>query len=95
MAEKREPGKRVRVRIGADEILVARERPQAISANNILPVIVSDIRIDGARAEVTMRCGGAKLLARITAASVQRLELAAGVPAFAIIKSVTVEGGDA
>ena len=93
VAEKRETGTRLRVRIGADEILIAREKPVAISANNILPVIVSDVRLDGARADVTMRCGTAKLLARITAASVQRLELAAGVPAFAIIKSVTVEGG--
>lgn len=91
VAETREPGKRVRVRIGADEILVAREKPAAISANNILPVLVSDIRIDGLRAEVIMRCGGVKLLARITAASVQRLGLARGVAAFAVIKSVMVE----
>ena len=42
VAETREPGKRVRVRIGADEILMAREEPVAISANNILPVIVSE-----------------------------------------------------
>ena len=32
------------VRIGADEILVAREAPVAISANNILPVTVSGLR---------------------------------------------------
>jgi molybdate transport system ATP-binding protein len=91
VAETREPGKRVRVRIGADEILVAREKPVAISANNILPVIVSDIRIDGMRAEVIMRCGAIKLVARITASSVQRLGLVAGISAFAVIKSVTVE----
>ena len=91
VAETREPGKRVRVRIGADEILVAREKPVAISANNILPVIVSEIHVDGMRAEVIMRCGAVKLLARITAASVERLGLAPGISAFAVIKSVTVE----
>ena len=85
-------GKKVRVRIGADEILVAREMPQAISANNILPVTVTDVRVEGARADVTMCCGSAKLLARITAASAERLELAAGASAYAVIKSVTVEG---
>jgi molybdate transport system ATP-binding protein len=88
-------GARVRVRIGADEILVAREAPNAISANNILPVIVSDVRLDGARAEVHMQCGAARLVARITVASVTRLQLAAGVSAFAVIKSVTVAGGSA
>ncbi len=88
-----EKGRRVRVRIGADEILIAREAPSAISANNILPVTISDIRLDGALAEVTMRCGAARLVARITGASVRRLQLAAGIAAFAVIKSVIVEGG--
>ena len=91
-AKRARPGKRVRVRIGADEILIAREAPKAISANNILPVTISGVRLDGARAEVEMRCGSARLVARITAASVQRLQLAAGVAAFAVIKSVIVEG---
>ena len=38
-----------------------------------------------------MRCGTARLVARVTAASVQRLELAPGLSAFAVIKSVLVE----
>jgi len=86
-------GKQVRVRIGADEILIAREAPKAISANNILPVTISSVRLDGVRAEVEMHCGSARLVARITAASVQRLQLKAGISAFAVIKSVIVEGG--
>ncbi|MES2295179.1 MAG: molybdenum ABC transporter ATP-binding protein [Pseudomonadota bacterium] len=88
-----QPGKQVRVRIGADEILIAREAPKAISANNILPVTISNVRLDGMRAEVEMHCGSARLVARITAASVQRLQLKAGICAFAVIKSVIVEGG--
>jgi len=88
-------GTRVRVRIGADEILIAREAPIAISANNILPVVISNVRLEGARAEVRMQCGAAPLVARITAASARRLQLAAGVNAFAVIKSVTVDGGPA
>lgn len=91
VAEPAAPGARMRVRIGADEILIARDIPTAISANNILPVTISAVRLDGAKAEVEMRCGSARLVARLTAASVQRLELAAGVAAFAVIKSVTVE----
>jgi len=87
-----EAGKKLRVRIGADEILIAREAPGAISANNILSVIVSDVTLNGALADVALRCGSARLVARVTAASVRRLELASGVAAFAVIKSVTVEG---
>jgi molybdate transport system ATP-binding protein len=93
VADAGETGKRVRVRIGADEILIARQAPVEISANNILPVVISQIRLAGARADVTMQCGAARLVSRVTAASVQRLQLAEGVCAFAVIKSVIVEGG--
>src|SRR5215469_6003176 len=94
VAEAGEKGKKVRVQIGADEILIARQAPQAISANNILPAVVSDIRMEGWRAEITMRCGGARLVARVTAASVRRLELARGLEVFAVIKSVMVDAPD-
>ena len=93
VAENEEAGKRARVRIGADEILIARERPSAISANNILPIVITEVHLEAARADVAMRCGKVKLVARLTAASVRRLNLSAGVEAFAVIKSVTVEGG--
>jgi molybdate transport system ATP-binding protein len=93
VAEAGERGRRIRVRIGADEILIAREAPTAISANNILPVTILDVWQDGARAEVVMRCGSARLVARVTAASVKRLQLEPGACVFAVIKSVIVEGG--
>lgn len=92
VAETAEKGKKLRVRIGADEILVAREAPTAISANNILPAIVTEVMLEGLRAEIAMRCGSALLVARVTAASVHRLALAKGDQVFAVIKSVTVEG---
>ena len=87
------PGARVRVRIGADDILIAREAPRGISANNILPVTISSVRLDGPRAEVEMHCGRARLVARVTAASVSRLGLGPDAAAFAVIKAVIVEGG--
>ena len=87
-----ETGKRVRVKINADDILVAREAPSAISANNILPVVVSDVTLAGTRAEIGMRCGNARLVARIAAVSVKRLDLSPGCAAFAVIKAVTIEG---
>lgn len=92
VADRAEKGKKLRLRVGADEILVALEAPSAISANNILPVTISDVARDEARAEIGMRCGKARLVARLTAASVKRLHLEPGMEAFAVIKSVTVEG---
>ncbi len=92
VVEATEKGRKLRVRIGADEILIAREAPSAISANNILPAVISDVILDRGRAEIVLRCGSARLVARVTAASVRRLELAKGLQVFAVIKSVIVEG---
>jgi molybdate transport system ATP-binding protein len=95
VAEKRELGEKVRVRVGADEILIAREKPALISANNILSAVISEIHAAGTLAEVEMRCGSTRLVARVTGASVQRLALAPGMSVFAVIKSVVVEGAPA
>lgn len=91
----RDSGKRVRVRIRAEDIMLAREEPRAISANNVLPVRVTAIRQgEGPQAEVQLACGGTRLVARITRASVARLALAPNIPVFAIIKSVIVDSSN-
>ena len=77
-------------RLAADDILIARVKPNEISANNILRPIVVQVNISGDVAEVALQAGGAWLLACITAASAQRLALAPGLPVFAHVKSVTV-----
>jgi molybdate transport system ATP-binding protein len=84
-------GARLRVRLCADDILIARVAPEAISANNVLPVTVDEVRIAADFADVALAAGGARLLARITAASARRLALAPGLAVFAVIKSVTVD----
>jgi molybdate transport system ATP-binding protein len=88
----REAGSRVRVRIRAEDIMLAREEPRAISANNVLPATVKALRVDdGPQAEVQLAFGSSRLVARITRASATRLALQPGVPVFAIIKSVIVD----
>ncbi len=88
----REKGARLRVRVRAEDVMLAREEPRAISANNVLAATVSAVHAGPeGEADVQLDCGGAKLVARITEASVKRLELTAGVPVFAIVKSVTVD----
>ena len=89
---KRARGTQLRVRIRAEEIMLALEEPRTISANNVLQVQVGEIRHDHAtHADVQLICGNTKMVARITRASLERLKLAPGMPVFAIIKSVTVD----
>ncbi len=85
-------GASLRVRIAAQDIMLAREEPRAISANNVLPATILSIAGDtGTHADVTIACGATRLTARITRASAQRLALAPGMTVFAIVKSVTVD----
>jgi len=72
--------------------MIARERPREISANNILEAAIVSLRSDDdGHADVQLRSGGVKLVARITQASAVRLGLAAGTPVFAVVKSVIVD----
>jgi molybdate transport system ATP-binding protein len=87
----REVGSRVRVRLRAEDIMLAREEPRAISANNILPVTVAAIGRGPRQADVQLALGAARMVARITLASAKRLELAPGAHVFAIVKGVIVD----
>jgi molybdate transport system ATP-binding protein len=85
-------GDRLRVRLRAEDIMLARDEPRAISANNILPAAVTAVRNNGSsHTDVQLLCGNTKLLARITQASVSRLGIAPGQNLFAVIKSVIVD----
>ncbi|HEY2445497.1 MAG TPA: molybdenum ABC transporter ATP-binding protein [Rhizomicrobium sp.] len=82
----------LRVRLRSDDIMLACEAPRAVSANNVLPAEILSAQPGSAtHAEVRLRCGNVKLVARITRSSLDRLGLAKGQPVFAVIKSVTVD----
>jgi molybdate transport system ATP-binding protein len=85
-----ETGACVRVRLRAEDIMLAREEPRAISANNVLSCVVRALRTKDGEADVQLLCGATKLVARITDASRVRLSLEPGASVFAIVKSVTV-----
>lgn len=87
----KQPGARLRVRIRAEDIMLALEEPRAISANNVIPATIAAIRESATHADVQLAAGNAKLVARITLASLKRLALAPGLKIFAIVKSVTVD----
>ena len=85
-------GEKVRVRIAAQDIILATQRPEALSALNIFECVVRRIVPDGAgRVGVTLQVGDADLLARITQVSVNKLPLAPGVRVFAIVKAAAFD----
>ncbi|MER5171825.1 molybdenum ABC transporter ATP-binding protein [Thioclava kandeliae] len=87
-------GTDLRLRIQASDVILARQRPEGLSALNILAGEVRKITptsADRARVWVQIRCGGEEILAKITARSAQALELREGTPCHAILKTVAVE----
>lgn len=85
------PGAVLRLRILAQDVMLATTRPSGISALNILSARVDDIRMgEGPGAIVRLRMGSEVLLARVTRRSVQALGLSAGAQVHAVLKSVSV-----
>jgi molybdate transport system ATP-binding protein len=88
-------GAHVRAYIRARDVMLSLNPPQEISALNVLAGKVAEVAPvkggTGAQADVRLDCGGAILMARLTAKSVQRLALAPGRPIYAVIKSVSFE----
>ena len=89
----RAPGSHLRVRLRAEDIMLALEKPRAISANNVLSATVRAVEAHDAHADIQLAVGATKLVARITRASQQRLAIAPGMTLYAIVKSVTVDSG--
>jgi len=79
-------GAEMRLRILAQEVILARHVPQGLSALNVLPVRVT--RIDGGL--VQLAAGDERMLAQVTERSVKALELQPGLVCHAIVKSVSV-----
>ena len=85
-------GSRVRVRIRASDVLVATQRPEGLSALNILSGRIGHVHYgDGLLSNVTIDCGGQSVIARITSRSARTLDLKPGQPAFAVIKTVSFD----
>jgi len=85
-------GTPVRLRIRARDVMLALQPPTGISALNILPGTVAQMRKSGGPiVELQLDCNGDALLARITQQSVQALGLAVGRPVYAVIKSIAFD----
>ncbi len=83
-------GAGLRLRVQAQDVMLARARPEGLSALNILPVTVVAVRGgDGPGVLVELRAGDDMLLARITRRSAEALGLRPGIGCFAIVKSLS------
>ena len=86
-------GQTVRLRIPAQDVILARNRPEGLSALNILAAeVLSLTPVEGAAVLVALRLVDQSILARITERSVQAMGLQVGHPCFAILKSVAMAG---
>ncbi len=87
----RDVGDTVRLRIAAQDVMIATQQPEGISALNVLPARIKSIRIgSGPGALVQLDIGNAVILSRITRRSVQTLGLEAGQQVHAVLKAVSV-----
>jgi molybdate transport system ATP-binding protein len=84
-------GTELRLRILAQDVLIALAPPAGISALNILAGRVEEVRTgEGPGAMVRLAVGDAHLLARITRRSARALGLEPGQQVWAVVKSMTV-----
>ncbi|MGH1423847.1 MAG: molybdenum ABC transporter ATP-binding protein [Pseudooceanicola sp.] len=87
-------GERLRVRIEAQDVILSRDRPEGLSALNILAAEVVALKFgEGPGVIAQLRVGDDMILARLTRRSATALDLAPGRACFAIVKSVAVAQG--
>ena len=88
-------GRKVRLRILAKDITLAIDKPQKISALNILKGEVVEIILgSGPGAVIGIKVGNHKLITRITQRSLNAMDLKLGKTCFAFLKSVSVATSD-
>lgn len=86
-----EIGQTLRLRIPAQDVILAQDAPTGISALNVLPVTITAIAQGrGPGVAVGLRAGEDQLLARVTRRSAGRMGLTVGKQMFAIIKATAV-----
>ncbi|MSO81224.1 MAG: molybdenum ABC transporter ATP-binding protein [Alphaproteobacteria bacterium] len=87
------PGARVRLRIRARDVALARTAPQGLSIRNAFPgTVAAIVEEDGAFAEVTVYLGGgAHIVASVTREAVAALGLTQGGAVVALVKSVALD----
>ncbi|WP_372801860.1 molybdenum ABC transporter ATP-binding protein [Paracoccus seriniphilus] len=86
-------GTELRLRIMAQDVMIALERPANLSALNVLPATITDLTQTEGGIQLRMDAGGEALLARITARSARVLDLHPQKQVHAVLKAVSVAPG--
>lgn len=90
-----EVGARLRLRIPASDVILARAHPGAVSALNVFEATVTAIEEGrGPGLMVGLRAGDDAIVARITRKSAGRLDLAEGQTLFAMVKANAIAAQD-
>ena len=85
---------RVRLFVLARDVMLALEPPRRISARNVLEGRVAEITSDGDRVLVRVEHkAGGDLLSAVTPDAAADLGLRPGLPVWAVVKSVAIDGG--
>ena len=86
-------GAQVRLVVLARDVILAVREPSGLSARNVLNGVIDSLtpRLDGT-VLVRIEVGGRMILSVVTADAVQGLGLQPGLPAWAVVKSVAIEG---
>ncbi len=88
-------GQSLRVRVPAQDVTLALTRPEGISALNIVPGVISQIRSgDGPGVMVSLETAAGMVLARVTRRSAGQLGLVEGMTCHAVIKTVAIAPED-
>ncbi|MEM0909180.1 MAG: molybdenum ABC transporter ATP-binding protein [Pseudomonadota bacterium] len=88
-------GQRVRVRLRARDVILARTKPEDLSTRNIWPVTVESLHEgEGPGALIALKTGQDRLLARVTRRAARALDLAPGTPCYAVLKAFSVPPED-
>jgi len=86
-------GSTARVQLLARDVILATRKPDYLSVRNAIEGVIEEIVPDEADAcLVRVDIGGASVLARVTSAAVQELELRQASRVWALIKAVSVRG---
>ena len=87
-----EPRARVRLRIFASDVLIASQKPVALSALNVFEAKVTTIAAQSpAIAQVELACAHGRLWSHVTHRSATALKLAPGLSVYVIVKSVALD----
>lgn len=85
-------GSELRLQIPARDVILALERPAAISAQNLIRATVTEIRvIERPSVEIRLLASGITLLAHITGYSAGQLGLRPGTEVWAILKTLAID----